>query len=393
MLKYRGARLAALLAVAWMAMWPATVRAADATWDRWVSIPGVVDIDGPRSDGTFLVAGSAALYLVDPTGQVQPFARGAGGYREDPGKQTFLARSPGSHVDTSNCDFGVDETYILRQHAPLGINRISADGEDSGFFTNVTVVSRQTALAFDQYGTFDHRLLFMGVSPNGKSSLVLAVDCTGLGYFVTRSLPVITSEMAVAPPAFGPFAGDLIFTDNSGRVLALSPKGSVRVVSGVVRDEVGPRLNSVGFVPDNFIERGGAAYIADHKTPGSAFPGSDTLLRFDSDRLAAAGVKDGDLLLAQEDGGALFAVRCADTCGAIPLITTDRTIHAQGRIAFAVNPEAISAPSPVAKASRQTLPQGLMDFIGYWGIPAIAFALLVALLAAVSVQAIRRRAR
>ena len=83
---------------------------------------------------------------------------------------------------------------------------------------------------------------------------------------------------------------------------------------------------------------------------------------------------------------------CVQTCIPIRVIDIDRSIHAQGHLAFSVNPKAGPPSAPVVKVSRQPTPQGVLDFIGYWGIPAAALALLVALLAAVTVQAIRRRA-
>jgi hypothetical protein len=85
-------------------------------------------VDGPRTDGRFVVAGSAALYLLDPAEGLTPYARGPGGYREDPGTEAYIAVSRGGHVGAAECDFAPDETYILRMHAPLGVNRVNAAG-------------------------------------------------------------------------------------------------------------------------------------------------------------------------------------------------------------------------------------------------------------------------
>jgi hypothetical protein len=54
------------------------------------------------------------LFLVDPSGTVTPFARGPGGYHEDPGFETYLAMSRGGHVGAAECDFTPDDTFILR---------------------------------------------------------------------------------------------------------------------------------------------------------------------------------------------------------------------------------------------------------------------------------------
>jgi hypothetical protein len=60
-----------------------------ATWAKWVHVAGVVDIAGPRSDGTFLVAAGNVLFLLRPDGALHPFARGQGGYRATTGSEPY----------------------------------------------------------------------------------------------------------------------------------------------------------------------------------------------------------------------------------------------------------------------------------------------------------------
>jgi hypothetical protein len=392
MLKYHLARNLAALAAAGLALWPAAATAADLTWEQWLPVPGAADVDGPRSDGTFVVAGSAALYLLHPSGGLEPFARGPGGYHEDPHTEAYIAVSSGGHVDTAECDFAPDETFILRMHAPLGVNRVNAAGDESGPFTNITGVSSLTGITFDRQGAFDHRLLVMGLSA-GKTT-VFAVDCNGGVQVIKRSLPLLEGQMAVAPPGFGAFAGQLIIPDESGRVLALAATGALTVlIKKPLPGNINPTLGGVGFVPDGFMERGGAAYHVDRLEPKSSFRGRDMLVRVLSDQLKNAGVQDGDLLAVAEDGGAMLSVRCTATCTAIVIIAGDKTAHVEGHVAFFVNaPPPTPAPTGVAKVVRPLLPQGVVDFVGSWGIPASVFALLVAFLVAVAVQAIRRRA-
>src|SRR4029077_20350718 len=107
-------RLIALFAAVYLALAPATALAAGTAWEPWRPIKGILDIDGPRSDGSMIVAGSAALYMVGPDGTLTPFARGAGGYHEDPGQEAYLVNSPGGHVAAAACDFAPDETFLLR---------------------------------------------------------------------------------------------------------------------------------------------------------------------------------------------------------------------------------------------------------------------------------------
>ena len=86
-------RLVTLLVLAVMALAADTADGADFSWEQWRAFAGVFDVDGPRADGSLIVAGSAALYLVDPGGTAIPFARGPGGYHEDPGAEAYLALS------------------------------------------------------------------------------------------------------------------------------------------------------------------------------------------------------------------------------------------------------------------------------------------------------------
>ena len=390
MLKYR----LALVAVAALALWPSAVSAADLVWDQWLDVPGAVDVDGPRTDGKLVVAGSAALYLLDPKTGLTDFARGPGGYREDPHTEAYIAVSQASHVESAGCDWAPDETYILRLHGPFGVNRVNATGDESGSFTNIPGVTRLTGITFDTHGAFDNRLLVMGVGAGNKTT-VFAVDCNGGVKAIKSGLPLLEGQMAVAPEGFGAFGGQLIIPDETGRVLALAANGALSVVvKKPFPGNINPTIGGVGFVPDGFTARGGAAYHIDRLEPGSSFRGRDKLIRLTSEQLAPAGVQDGDLLAVAEDGGAMLAIRCADTCSAQVIVKGDLVAHVEGHVAFFVNPPTAPAPSPAAaKVARPLLPQAVMDFVGMWGIPTVVFLLLVAFLSAVAVQAMRRRAK
>src|SRR6266852_3304132 len=282
----------ALLIVAGLALAPVSVRADVVTWERWMSIPGVFDVGGPRN-GFLVVAGSAALYLVHPEGAVAPFARGSGGYHDDPGAEAYIAVSPGGHVGASNCDFRRDETFILRLHAPLGVTRVDAAGVSSSSFASITGMSSLNGIAFDTTGAFDHRLLVSG-SAAGKI-VIAAIDCKGAVQVITTSAPTLEGGLAVAPRGFGAL--------------------------------------------------GGAVYFADRKSPGSPHPGNDAILRMSSANLAAAQVQDGDMLLATEGGATMVAVRCAASCIVIPVVTTPTSAHGEGHLVFTMTPT--QSPSPI----------------------------------------------
>src|SRR5438105_5734638 len=97
-----------ILLLALVAMLPISGAAAGPAWEQWQSVSGVFDL-GPRTDGSLLVAGSAARYNVNPAGDLEPFARGGGGYRDDPTADASLTMSSGQHVAAAGCDFARDD--------------------------------------------------------------------------------------------------------------------------------------------------------------------------------------------------------------------------------------------------------------------------------------------
>src|SRR5260370_35302419 len=117
----------ALLIVAGLALAPVSVRADVVTWQRWMSIPGVIDVGGPRN-GFLVVAGSAALYLVHPEGEVATFARGCGRYHDDPGAQAHVALPPAAPARPGNSRLRRARPFILRPAPPCGATRVEAGG-------------------------------------------------------------------------------------------------------------------------------------------------------------------------------------------------------------------------------------------------------------------------
>jgi hypothetical protein len=339
-------RLLAVLAAAQVVIAPIPVYAADASWELGPAVAGAFDVDGPRSDGSLIVAGAAALYLMNPAGKVTPFARGPGGYHEDKGTEAYLANSPGGTVSAAGCSFARDETFVLRLHVPIGVNRVSAAGDESGSFANLQGVTTLNGIAFDTTGAFDDRLLVSG--PASGKTVIFAIDCNGVVTVITRSAPRLEGGLAVAPTGFGQLGGQLIATDElSGKIYAITTTGAVSVVTTPklpTGGDVG--VESVGFVPAGFTSHGGVAYYADRFTKGNAHPGTDHLLRLPSAQLAAAGVQDGDMLVATEGGATMVAVRCAAACTTIPVVAKATKAHGEGHLAFTVNQPPLPSPTP-----------------------------------------------
>lgn len=384
MLKY-----AAVLLVACTALAPVSAGAAGPAWEQWRSVKGVFDLGGPRTDGTMVVAGLGALYLVDPAGDVTAFARGPGGYHDDTTGEAYLATAAGGPVAAAECSWTPDETFIERLRVPVGITRVGATGEDSGPFAPLPGVASLSGIVFDTTGSFDHRLLVTGV--NGSKTVIFALDCNGGVNVITRSAPALEGGIAVAPTTFGSFGGQLIAPDEtSGNIYAIAPSGKVSTLIKpklATGGDVG--VESVGFVPAGFVSRGGEAYYADRATAGSPHPGSDSILRLSSTDIAAAGVQEGDLLVATEGGAALVAVHCDAACKVIPVIATPGKAHGEGHIVFTVN-AAPATPSvrPVAQTGA-----AVVDFAGTWGVPIGVAVVVLVFVAGVAVQALRRRAK
>ena len=65
---------------------PAAARA----WATFRHLPGVVDLAGPRADGSFLVAAAGRLFVLDRDGTLRPFARGTDGYQTAMGTEPYV---------------------------------------------------------------------------------------------------------------------------------------------------------------------------------------------------------------------------------------------------------------------------------------------------------------
>ena len=70
-------------------------------WERWVSLPGVVDVVGPRPDGAMVAAAAGRLFLVREDGTTAPFGAPAleGAQRLDGaiGRDGRVATGSGRH--------------------------------------------------------------------------------------------------------------------------------------------------------------------------------------------------------------------------------------------------------------------------------------------------------
>jgi hypothetical protein len=375
-----GLKYLAGVGAAVLALLPTTALAAPA-WEQWQAVAGVFDLAGPRSDGSLLVAGSGALYTLSPDGTLTPFARGPGGYRDDSGAEAYVAVSTG--LQGGPCAFAPDDTFILRLHAPIGITRVNGAGGLAEPFASVAAPSLN-GIAFDTTGSFHHALLVTG-PVNGKTE-VAAIDCTGQVQVITKTAPVVEGGIAVAPSAFGAFGGQLIAPDElSGIIWAIAPDGTATqlAVSGLAKGQ-DTGVESLGFVPAGFT-KGGYLYYADRATANNPHPGTDHILRIPSADLVAAGVRDGDMLVATEGGASMIDVRCGTSCQVTTIVATPTIAHGEGHLAFTLTSG--SAPTPTrSPVLEPPAPAGRIPFGAYLALVAAVIGGLAAAGLAIGAQ-------
>ena len=304
-----------------------------AHWVPYRHLPGVVDIAGPRTDGSFSVAAAGKLFLLERSGVVRPFARGASGYTTAKGPEPYITVGARGANTGSGCSFPNDSTFAIEPSRSPGVIAVDATGK-ARRFADFPSGARPNGVAFDEVGRFGHRLLVTSAQRGGTT--VFAVDCRGRVSTITAHAPVVEGGIVVAPASFGSFGGDLIAPDElSGRVFAIAPNGRTTLVA---RSHLpsGPDTGteSAGFVPTSFGPRG-MAFLADRFSAGNAHPGTDNLLGIRGSELIKAGVRPGDLLVAGEGGAQTIVVQCSATCTVRHIADGPAISHGEGHIAFA----------------------------------------------------------
>ena len=303
-----------------------------ATWVRFRHLAGVVDLAGPRGDGSFVVAASGRLFLLSSSGALEPFARGPGGYATALGPEPYIAMTGSERVAGTHCSFGSGTVFALQPGANPGIIAISTDGR-ARRFDSLPADEHPTGIAFDATGRFGHRLLVTARSP--FSGVVLAISCTGAVRAIAAPVPVVEGGIAVAPLSFGRYGGDLVGANEStGCVYAFAPGGGVATlaVSGLPHGgDIG--VESAGFVPPGFGP-GDTAYLADRYSRGNRHPGTNSILRLPGAEMVKAGIQAGDLLVATEGGAQTIVVRCTRSCTVRHIADGPAITHAEGHIVF-----------------------------------------------------------
>jgi hypothetical protein len=301
-----------------------------ATWAVFRHLPGVVDLAGPRVDGSFLVAATGRLFVLERGGTLRPFARGAGGYRTAQGTEPYLTVAGSYPGGTSACPFGTNTAFALEPGSRPTVVMISPDGRASRF-ADLPPGHSPSGITFDRTGQFGHRLL-VTAGHQGRTT-VYAIGCDGRVATVAAGAPPMEGGIVVAPATFGRFGGDLIAPDEGhGLVYAVDPSGRVDILARSGRPAGGDiGVESAGFVPPAVK----AAYLADRFSARNKHPGDNAILRLVPADLARAGIRAGDLLVATEGGAETIDVRCAAACTVRYVAAGPAIAHAEGHIVFA----------------------------------------------------------
>jgi hypothetical protein len=295
-----------------------------AHWSAFAHVNRPLDLAGPRSDGSIVLAAAGRLWLLAATGIATPFASA---YRSPGGEEPYIA------VAGRGC-FGSGTVYALKLSKPHGVLAITRAGRVRRFAL-LSASGLEDGIAFDQAGRFGHRLL---VTINaGSRTTVAAIACDGAVTTITSNAPRLEGGIAVAPRTFGRFGGYLIAPDETGgRIFAITPGGGTMLVarSGL------PHGPDVGVESETFLPsaRRFSALLADRLTPGNPHPGDDLVLRLSAATLRAVGVRGGDLLVATEGGARTDAISCgARVCRVRHVADGPAVAHAEGHIGVVVS--------------------------------------------------------
>src|SRR5215472_14830845 len=90
-------------------------------WVGFRRVAGVVDIAGPRGDGSFVVAAAGRLFQWSRAGVLRPFARGPGGYVTATGPEPYITVAGHDRVEGAGCAFRAGTIFALQPRGRPGI--------------------------------------------------------------------------------------------------------------------------------------------------------------------------------------------------------------------------------------------------------------------------------
>ncbi|MFL5821378.1 MAG: hypothetical protein ACJ76S_11925 [Solirubrobacteraceae bacterium] len=310
---------------------------APAHWRPFARLPWTIDLTRPRLDGRLTLSTGGRLGVLRPGRALVPFARGPAGYRTAVpgagGNEPYITLTSARRVPGAGCGFLRDEVIALEPKGHVGVVRVGPTRR-ARWLADLPADQLPNSIAFDTAGTFGHRVLVTAALADRTKANLYAIDCRGRVATLTAGMPVVEGGANIAPRSFGRFGGQLIVPDErSGEIRSINARGQVQVVarSGL---PIGPDtgVDAAGFVPLGFSDRW-AALMADRDGQPGVHPGTNTLLGISGRALRLAGVRAGDLLVANEGGGATIAVRCGRLGCSVRRVASGPAIsHPEGHI-------------------------------------------------------------
>jgi len=155
-------------------------------WRPLHTIPGILDVVGPRTDGRLIVASSqAGLFLLRRGSPPTLFARGPEGYVPGTG-ESYIALARKRRLSVAGCSFRRNDVYALDPAADPGIIRIDRLGR-ARRFADLPSGAFLSGIAFDAVGRFGHRLLVTALF--GENMTLYALDCRGRSSVILQAGP------------------------------------------------------------------------------------------------------------------------------------------------------------------------------------------------------------
>ena len=290
-------------------------------------LPGVVDLAGPRGDGSFSRRrpGGCSSWPRRRAEPVRPRARG--GYQTARGTEPYLVMVNG--VSASTGPLCVHRGHRLRHPAwrpASGHHRSTRAGRARRFASLAARAARCPVSRSTLPGGSGKGRRSWGES--GGKTTVFGIGCDGRLATVTAWRP----------------AGGRRHRRGAcyaRRVRRLSHRADRDQRPGVAASLAGKFVILVPVRPACWCDIGvesaasprpgsGRQYLADRFSPGNRHPGDDAILRLSAAGLARAGIRPGDLLVATEGGARTIDVRCAATCAVRYVAAGPAIAHAEG---------------------------------------------------------------
>jgi hypothetical protein len=159
------------------------------------------------------VAARGRLFLLRPVrpgaGRLSRYPAAGKEYAANRKLEPYIAiAGPGQRSAAGGCSFTRDTVYAIESAGKTSVIAVAPGGRVRRL-AEIRGVKTLNGIAFDNVRHFGRRLLVVGLTAGGQGALI-SVDCRGKTRILTLVEPHLEGGLAVAPAAFGAFAGDLL---------------------------------------------------------------------------------------------------------------------------------------------------------------------------------------